>query len=200
MHLTQSISNSQPTYYMSGLLSGTVGMLVIVNVLTSPINNKAEIRLHAMHRDLDQGYVTPDTQQLSMIKVGLLQANDSTLIGDAARSVIGTAGLTRLQSFFQLQGGWDGKSSKPIDLKSVEVFSSFFSDTGLRPKQLGIFMSAQGNVVVNWPDQDNRLVELEFLPNGVDYFIESSGEEGTVPKGDIGFSKLMIRLAKPAKG
>lgn len=199
MHLTPSI-NSQPTYSMSGLLSGTVGMLVIVNVLTSPIDNKAEVRVHAMHRDVNPEYLTPDTQQLSTIKVGLLQANDSTLIGEDARSVIGAAGLKRLQSFLRLQNGWDGKSSKPINLKSVEVFSSFFADSGLRPKELGIFMSAQGNVVVNWPDHDDRLVELEFLPNGVEYFMESSGEEGTVPKGDIGFSKLMIRLAKPAKG
>ena len=199
MHLNPSI-NSQPTYSMSGLLSGTVGMLVIVNVLTSPIDNKAEVRVHAMHRDLNPEYLTPDTQQLSTIKVGLLQANDSTLIGEEARSVIGAAGLKRLQSFLQLQSGWDGKSSKPINLKSVEVFSSFFADSGLRPKELGIFMSAQGNVVVNWLDQDDRLVELEFLPNGVDYFMERSGEEGTVPKGDLGFSKLMIRLAKPAKG
>lgn len=199
MRLNPSI-NSQPTYSMAGLLSGTVGMLVIVNVLTSPIENKAEIRLHAMHRDLNPEYLTPDTQQLSTIKVGLLQANDSTLIGEEARSVIGAAGLKRLQSFLRLQSGWDGKSSKPINLKSVEVFSSFFADSGLRPKKLGIFMSAQGNVVVNWPDQDDWLVELEFLPNGVDYFMESSGEEGTVPKGDIGFSKLMLRLAKPAKG
>ena len=199
MHLTPSI-NSQPTYSMSGLLSGTVGMLVIVNVLTSPIDNKAEVRVHAMHRDVNPEYLTPDTQQLSTIKVGLLQANDSTLIGEDARFVIGAAGLKRLQSFLRLQNGWDGKSSKPINLKSVEVFSSFFADSGLRPKELGIFMSAQGNVVVNWPDHDDRLVELEFLPNGVEYFMESSGEEGTVPKGDIGFSKLMIRLAKPAKG
>ena len=199
MHLTPSI-NSQPTYSMSGLLSGTVGMLGSVNVLTSPIDNKAEVRVHAMHRDVNPEYLTPDTQQLSTIKVGLLQANDSTLIGEGARSVIGAGGLKRLQSFLRLQNGWDGKSSKPINLKSVEVFSSFFADSGLRPKELGIFMSAQGNVVVNWPDHDDRLVELEFLPNGVEYFMESSGEEGTVPKGDIGFSKLMIRLAKPAKG
>ena len=56
-------------------------------------------------------------------------------------------------------------------------------------------MSAQGNVVVNWPDQDGQLVELEFLPSGIDYFIERSGEEGTVPKGDIGFTKLLNRVA-----
>jgi hypothetical protein len=138
---------------------------------------------------------TLDTQQSSTVKVGLLQEDVSTLISDAARGAVGTAGLKRLENFFRLQGGWDGQASKPIDLTSVEVFSHFVSQSGLRPDQLGVYMSAQGNVVVNWPDHGGRLIELEFHSNGVDYFVERSGEEDTVTSGDIGFSKLLSRVA-----
>ena len=68
------------------------------------------------------------------------------------------------------------------------MFSQFFADTALHPKQMGVFMSAEGNVVVNWLDRENQLVELEFDPEGVNYFIEDGEKEGTVFAGDFGFS------------
>lgn len=114
----------------------------------------------------------------------------TTLISGPAKDAIGTNGLKRLETFFRLQAGWDGTASKPIDLNSVAVFSRFFAETRLNPKRLGVFMSARGNVVVNWPEQDGQLVELEFHSGGVDYFIESVGDEGTVANDDVGFSRL----------
>ncbi|HVK54061.1 MAG TPA: hypothetical protein VM532_03435 [Burkholderiales bacterium] len=189
-------------YHVPGLFYGTVGssMIAIAHLLAIPMANAAEAQ-----RSTSRGVIivecataTSNTQQSSTIKVGLLQEDVSTLISDAAKAAIGTTGLKRLENFFRLQAGWDGKGSKPIELKSVEVFSSFFAETGLRPNQLGVFMSAQGNVVVNWLDQEGQLVELEFLPSGVEYFIAKSGEEGTT-MGDIGFSKLLNRLAEPVE-
>jgi len=141
------------------------------------------------------GYAaTPDTQQFSVVKAGLLHGDESTLISDAAKAAVGLAGLNRLQTFFQLQAGWDGPSSKPLDLSSIETFSDFFSRTRLRPEGLGVFMSAQGNLVVNWPDSDNKLIELEFHSTDIDYYVERSGEEGTVVRDEIGVNDLLGKL------
>ena len=137
---------------------------------------------------------TPDTQQSLVVKAGLLQDGVSTLISDAATAAIGGAGLNRLQGFFQLQAGWDGPSSKPLDLSSIETFSNFFSRTRLRPPRLGVFMSAQGNLVANWPDNNNKLIELEFRSTEIDYFFEHSGEEGMVVYGEIGINSLLDKL------
>lgn len=196
MHLTPS-TNDRLRYRVPGLFSGTVGssMIAVAHLLATPAN-AAESQRAAPRGLVVVGCTTSDTHQSSTVKVGLLHEDVSTLISNAARAAVGTAGLTRLENFFRLQAGWDGRASKPIDLNSVAVFSSFFAETGLRPDQLGVFMSAQGNVVVNWPDQDGQLVELEFHSSGVDYFIERSGEEGTVARGDIGFSKLLDRVAE----
>lgn len=194
MHLTLSMSD-RPQYRVPGLLSGTFGMIAIAHLLATS-TNAAEVQRPAPRGFIDIGYTTPDTQQSSTVKLGLLQEDVATLISDVARAAIGIGGLKRLERFFRLQAGWDGRASKPIDLNSVAVFSSFFAETGLRPDHLGVFMTAQGNVVVNWLDQDRQLVELEFRSSGVDYFIESSGEEGTVPTNDIGFSKLLNRVAE----
>lgn len=196
MSLAQYSSDSSK-YHVSGLPSTVGGTVIVamVHLLAMPMTRVVEAQpcmpfgVHVVDG------ATFDTQRSSTVKVGLLQEDTSTLIGDSAKAAIGNAGFRRLENFFRLPAGWDGSASKPIDLNSVAVFSRFFSETGLRPDHLGIFMSAQGNVVVNWPDQDGQLVELEFLPSGIDYFIERSGEEGTVPKGDIGFTKLLNRVA-----
>ena len=200
MHLTLSM-NDRPQYRGTGLFSGTVGSSVIAmaHLLAIPAN-AVETPRPAPGGLIFVGCTMSDTQHSSTIKVGLLQEDVSTLISDAAKVAIGTAGLKRLENFLRLQAGWDGRASKPINLNSIAVFSGFFAETGLRPDQLGIFMSNQGNVVVNWPDQDGQLVELEFHSSGVDYFIERSREEDTVASGNLGFRKLLKRVAERVEG
>ncbi|MFA7496346.1 MAG: hypothetical protein AB7C98_04775 [Acidithiobacillus sp.] len=153
----------------------------------------------SVFRDVDifSSNKIPSTTQSSFVKNGLLQESIATLISEEARNVLGTAGLKRLENFFRLKSGWDGRDSKPINLSSVEAFSDFFTSTSFCPKRLGIFMSGRGNVVVNWLDQHEHLTELEFEPSSVDYFIERNGEEGTVPRNKLGFSKLFNVVEQP---
>lgn len=124
------------------------------------------------------------TPQSSTVFVG--QLHDK--ISPSAKAALGELGVQRLESFMQLRAGWDGPDSRAIRLESIEVFSQFFADTALHPKQMGVFMSAEGNIVVNWLDQGGQLVELEFDPKGINYFIEDGGKEDTVFAGDLGFS------------
>ncbi len=138
--------------------------------------------------------VVRDTPHLSMVKSGL-----TTLISRSAKAAVGPPGVERLQNFAQLKSGWDGAASNPISLKSIEVFSNFFADTGLCPDRAGVFMSAERNVVVNWPDAGGQLVELEFHSSGVDYFVERSGEEDTVLANSAAFRNLSTLIAEHAE-
>jgi hypothetical protein len=191
--------SSQSAYRVSGLLSSTVGTSVIAMAQVFGIPTHADEAQPSTKRNL---YLTacqmPDTK-LSTVTMVQPYADVSMLLSDAAASSIGAGGLKRLKDFLQLEAGWDGRGSKAMDLKSVAVFSRFFSESGLIPQHIGIFMSAQGNVVVNWPDQSNQLIELEFHPSSVDYFIERNGLEGTVAVGDIGFTKLSNLVAEPVE-
>lgn len=167
-------------------------MIPMAHLLASPVADVADT-----HPLLPLGYTiveTSVTHQSLTVKEGLFREHASSLLSRSAMTAIGNTGLRRLANFFRLHAGWDGNSSKPIDLHSVEVFSSFFADTGFRADGLSVFMSGQGNVVVNWLDQNNQLIELEFLKSGVEYFVESTGEEGAVSKGSIGFSELLKLL------
>ena len=56
-------------------------------------------------------------------------------------------------------------------------------------------MSRDGNIAVNWMDCNDQLVELEFAADRVRYFFESSGEESSVARTDIGKSELYKALS-----
>lgn len=184
--------NERPQYRLHGLFASTAGIFVLAAPF--PLAHTADAQQPCAPYGI-KIVATADTHQSSTIKPGLLQEHVSTLISERATVAVGAAGLKRLESFLQLRPGWDGNHSKPVDLQSVETFSNFFSSTGLRPNKLGVFMSAQGNVVVNWPDQNGSLVELEFQPSGVEYFIEKTGDEDLVTSDGVGFHKLATKLS-----
>ena len=97
-------------------------------------------------------------------------------LSEAARLALGDDGVERLERFGRLQANWDGQGAHTLNADSVDALSQFFRDTGLRPDGLAVFMSRQGNVAVNWLD-DDALVELEFADDGVHYFFEGTGAE-----------------------
>ena len=186
MHLNPSTNDFRPW-----LVPSTVGVVAVVHLFA----HLADAPKPALQDSIFR-CATADTPHAATVKIGVLQNDESTLLSGAAMAAIGATGLKRLKDFFDLQAGWDGRASKPISLQSVDVFSRFFEDTGLRPERLGIFMSSQGNVVVNWPDPGGELIELEFQPAGIEYFFERSDEEGFVPRSDLGFSMLHSKLTK----
>ncbi|MFC5438513.1 hypothetical protein [Rhodanobacter ginsenosidimutans] len=164
-------------------LYGAATATVIAFSLLTPPSVAAECPSHVRHI-YPANATTDATPQSSTVLAGGLHDR----IGPSAKAVLGELGIQRLESFLQLRAGWDGPTSKPIRLDSIDVFSQFFSDTALRPEQMGVFMSAEGNVVVNWLDKTAQLVELEFDPDGVNYFIENGEIEGTISANDLSLS------------
>jgi hypothetical protein len=190
MRLAQSTSEFSQ-FPFQGSFASTVGssIIVLANILNIPAN-AAQIQQSTSSPIILKGN-TLDTQRSSTVKTGLFQKDVFTLISSAASAAIGPNGLTRLENFFGLEAGWDGRGSKPIDLNSVIAFSRFFDTTSLCPEKLGVFMSAQGNVVVNWLDQEDQLIELEFHSSSIEYFLERSALEGSVSHGDAELIRLL---------
>jgi hypothetical protein len=99
-------------------------------------------------------------------------------LSEAAKLAIGAQGLQRLDRFRTLRANWDREGARPLNMSSVIAFSQFFRDSGLRPMGLAVFMTRDGNVAVNWVDEQDLVTELEFQPDGVHYFFELTGDEG----------------------
>lgn len=197
MHLSQSTSSAmkvQPVGLSPFDRFGPRVAVALACALAGPAVSEAHSDGLATRVVVTAGSQTADTFGSSKISAGLLEVDASSLIGNAAKRALGVAGLARLSSFFDLHEGWDGKGSQPISLASIEQFSRFFAVTSLQPKNLGIFMSSRGNVVVNWDDPVTGLVELEFTTDGVEYFVEHGEDEGFVLGSDVGLSALMERV------
>jgi hypothetical protein len=134
---------------------------------------------------------TAGSANTSTIKVGVLRGGIASLISDQAKLAVGAAGLKRLQNFLSLPDAWDGPSSRPASLASIDAFSSFFASTGLQPLGLAVFLSPRGNVVTNWKDAKGQLVELEFdAHEGTSYFIEQTEDEG-IAESDFALSQML---------
>ncbi len=185
MHSNLSISNRGAFSTLGSSIVAMASFLAVPSASAAP-------QYIDLQNPVFTEYATSDTWQSSVVKPGPV----SMLLSDAAKRVIGEAGLMRLRDFIQLQAGWDGRASRPLNLSSVTAFSAFFDKTRFFPAKMGIFMSAQGNVVVNWPDAAGKLVELEFNSLRVDYFIESSGVEESVAMGASGFNQILDEIKR----
>jgi len=46
-----------------------------------------------------------------------------------------------------------------------------------QPEQVALFMTAEGNVTLNWPKENGEIVEIEFSNENIEYFNETTEEE-----------------------
>ena len=125
---------------------------------------------------------------------GEYRTQGDTTLSYAAQLALGHDGMLRLEKFRSLQFDWDRRGASSIEEASVRALSTFFRDSSLEPKRLGLFMAPSGHLIVNWEDADSNLVELEFLADRVLYFFEGTGEEGEVSRNSGEIARLFVKL------
>jgi hypothetical protein len=112
----------------------------------------------------------------------------------AVRQLIGENGVERLKAFASLKPGWDKGKGSRLNPISLQLFNGFFGHGELKPAGVSVFFSSEGNLIGNWLDEDGQVTELEFSPQGILYFIESSAEESVVRYGIAGdFKRRLVR-------
>ena len=134
---------------------------------------------------------TPGSRgQLASPIFGDYRAVDSIGISASAEAAIGWSGVTRLTGFRRLAPGWDGGDSRTLDVHSLKRLSEFFSRFQLQSRDIAIFMSHAGNVVINWHDLRGGLVEIEFFPSRMEYFVETSNLDDSTSLEEDGMSRV----------
>jgi hypothetical protein len=114
-------------------------------------------------------------------------------LSGATKEALGIQGTQRLLSFAELGAGWDGGSGNLLQLSSLARMDEFFGSYDIRPAGLGVFMSQDGDLIVNWLDAQGFIVELEFSSSKVAAFFEATEESMVMEKID---SRLIERLSK----
>ena len=101
-----------------------------------------------------------------------------------AVALIGQNGLRRFQEFSEYPKGWDGVDSKSLNPLSIASCDFFVNSLAQAPQVPSIFMTRRGNLQLGWEAHDGSRIELEFLPNKIEYLI--GDDEGTFEIADIG--------------
>lgn len=177
--------------YNTKIVIGSASVLASIVSLAALANSSAFAQLlPSVSRSLQQHHAEPYMLDDHTNKI-------DRMINETTRSVLGEYNITRLREFADLSQGWDSGRGQRMNLLSLELVSRFLSDTKFRPDNPSVFMSADGNIVINWLDRgdESSMVELEFRDSGINYYIEMADEEGTVVASNDAFRRLIGMIA-----
>jgi hypothetical protein len=101
---------------------------------------------------------------------------------DPTYELLGPHGVSRLNEFRCYLQGWDNGNGTPLSPASEKQFTTFLQKFAgelgkLRPS---VFLTREGNLQLGWEDKSGKAVEVEFFPSHLEFFVESSNEEGTL--------------------
>lgn len=150
------------------------GVTEITNVATAAATVSA---LTIVERLLTERSVRPhaptDRPGFPRPVVGALSENSKRIIGDH--------GVQRFEEFKRYHDGWDYGRGKALSPRSVATFEAFLRQVPeLSAVEPSLFLTSEGNLQLGWEDGEGGVVEVDFLPDGVEYYIDTTGEEGTV--------------------
>ena len=102
-------------------------------------------------------------------------------LSENSKRVVSDNGLKRFEEFKSYPDGWDYGRGSALSKRSVRLLNSFLKDLPeLRASEPSLFLTHQGNVQLGWEDVSRNVVELEFFPDRIEYYIELLNEEGSV--------------------
>lgn len=114
------------------------------------------------------------------------------------REVLGSHAVKRFKEFKRYPEGWDHGHGKALSSQSVamlETFTNFLT----KPFQTepSLFFTRDGNLQLGWEDKTGLPIEIEFYPDRIDYYRESTGEEYTISPSDATtFEKFVEQTTK----
>lgn len=95
----------------------------------------------------------------------------------AAREKLGEHAAYRLERFMTYQEGWDSGRGGQLQLGSLEGLTKLLAMVDLGNRDAAIFMSPDGNVVVNWHRNQGSLLEIEIFQDTILCFDEAEDSE-----------------------
>ena len=127
---------------------------------------------------------SPDESILNKIKIWLAQPsrqNRDISLNESVLRIIGANGKKRFDEFKMYPSGWAGGQGKRLSHGSVFALEKFLAEfPELSVAKPSLFLSYQGNLALGLEDKNGGTIEIEFLSNGAEYFLESLDEEDSV--------------------
>lgn len=81
----------------------------------------------------------------------------------------------RIDLFCKAEDGWDLGDGKKISPESLAVFEVFIRKFNRFQTSPSVFMTHSGYLQLAWEDFGGNSIEIDFLPNGLQCFVEKEG-------------------------
>jgi hypothetical protein len=113
-------------------------------------------------------------------------------LSEKSKEILGENGVHRFNEYLSYDKGWDSGRGEYLSKQSIAILDSFINSfEKLKEKEPSIFLTRSGNLQLGWEDKFDKVIEIEFFPNKIEYYIESNNEEG-----DIDFTDYIVRDIK----
>lgn len=95
-------------------------------------------------------------------------------------TILGKNGLERFETFKKYSKEWDGGYSLPLSNRSIAVMEYFINQFSEFNNEPSLFLTPNGNLQLGWENTHGQVIELEFYPDKIEYYIEALEIEGKV--------------------
>ncbi|HEX9785864.1 MAG TPA: hypothetical protein VGA56_24440 [Opitutaceae bacterium] len=115
-------------------------------------------------------------------------AMDDLEIEQALLAKLGARGWGRIHHFRNhYNQPWGERRGEPLSPRALDLLARFVTaatfPTGSQPS---VFLTDHGTLELCWEDATGAARQVEFKADGIDYFIEATGEEASVGSDRLG--------------
>ena len=94
---------------------------------------------------------------------------------------LGSRGWGRIHHFRNYYSqSWGEHQGGPVSARAIDALTRFVAGaifpSGVRPS---VFLTDQGGLELCWEDTQGAARQIEFKPDGIDYYVAATGEEGS---------------------
>lgn len=119
-------------------------------------------------------------------------------ITPAMRNALGEEGAERIRRFMETKDGWDFGRGKRFSKVSLAVLERFLQQNPPLPSKVFEYLTANGNVQLEWTDEKGEDFEIEFFPDRFEYYFTATGEEGAFGLDEVNL--LVRKIERVARG
>lgn len=153
--------------------------------MTAPVQLRGTVSATATRLTLDTRAITP-----------IKQADPQDLlerVGKQAAAKLDAHAARRLKRLATYADGWDHGQGRALTEESLVGLERLLELVNFTRLDVALFLSQDGRVLLNWPDAQGELVELEVAKDSLTCFMASTGDEFELPIESQAVSKVIAR-------
>lgn len=90
--------------------------------------------------------------------------------------MLGSLAFDRLSELVKVEHNWDDDGAKQMSISSLSLFHKIVLKSEISPKDLGIFLGFDGEILINWHMHDGQLIDIAFRDEQIEIYTDHDEE------------------------